>query len=419
MANVKITALPAATVPLAGTEVLEIVQSGISSKVAASAIGNSSNSVRTVATGGTGAATLTGYVKGTGTTPMTAAATIPVADISGTLPVASGGTGRAVGNYSVYSREIHVSVGDGNDTTGDGTLINPVATIAKALTLQTVTRLTIILHPGTYAENPTINTNFTTIFATGLNGGNTQINGTLTVNATTRVSGPIIDNLVIASTANCYVTSCSIRASVVKSGSGYVEILNCEMSDTFTGITVSGTGIVSIVGGKCWFPTVSNAFASVLIKDCYQVVTPVLTAGTLSFDGCVIAAAAPASNAIITSAGTNISLANTFILNSATTGVERISLGGSYSILNLVYDKPNSTFTGSSLNAIDYFQRVNVDNIMFTNLTVATLPSASTSLAGTRAFVTDALTPTFGSTVAAGGAVKTPVYSDGTNWKVG
>jgi hypothetical protein len=47
------------------------------------------------ANGGTGAATLTGYVKGTGTTAMTAAATVPVADISGTLPVASGGTGAA------------------------------------------------------------------------------------------------------------------------------------------------------------------------------------------------------------------------------------------------------------------------------------------------------------------------------------
>jgi hypothetical protein len=46
-----------------------------------------------VASGGTGQTTLTGYVKGTGTTAMTAAATVPVADISGTLPVASGGTG--------------------------------------------------------------------------------------------------------------------------------------------------------------------------------------------------------------------------------------------------------------------------------------------------------------------------------------
>jgi hypothetical protein len=48
-----------------------------------------------VANGGTGAATLTGYVKGAGTGTMTASATIPVADISGTLPVANGGTGAA------------------------------------------------------------------------------------------------------------------------------------------------------------------------------------------------------------------------------------------------------------------------------------------------------------------------------------
>lgn len=51
--------------------------------------------------------------------------------------------------------------------------------------------------------------------------------------------------------------------------------------------------------------------------------------------------------------------------------------------------------------------------------TVATLPSAATSGVGARAFVSDALSPTFGSTVVTGGAVKTPVYSDGTNWKVG
>ena len=51
--------------------------------------------------------------------------------------------------------------------------------------------------------------------------------------------------------------------------------------------------------------------------------------------------------------------------------------------------------------------------------TVATLPSASTSGNGARSHVSDALSPTFGATVAAGGSVSTPVYSDGTNWKVG
>ena len=54
-----------------------------------------------------------------------------------------------------------------------------------------------------------------------------------------------------------------------------------------------------------------------------------------------------------------------------------------------------------------------------TNYTVATLPSAATSGAGARTFVTNALGPTFGATVVGGGAVFTPVYSDGTNWKVG
>jgi hypothetical protein len=51
--------------------------------------------------------------------------------------------------------------------------------------------------------------------------------------------------------------------------------------------------------------------------------------------------------------------------------------------------------------------------------TVATLPSAATAGAGARAFVSDALAPTILTTVAGGGAVKVPVYSDGANWLVG
>jgi hypothetical protein len=75
-----------------------------------------------------------------------------------------------------------------------------------------------------------------------------------------------------------------------------------------------------------------------------------------------------------------------------------------------------------------YFNRIDALNTQLTasgvmppltNYTVATLPSAATSGKGARSFVTDALTPTFGATVVTGGAVAVPVYSDGTNWKVG
>jgi len=51
--------------------------------------------------------------------------------------------------------------------------------------------------------------------------------------------------------------------------------------------------------------------------------------------------------------------------------------------------------------------------------TVATLPSAATAGVGARAFVSDATLAVFASTVAGGGANKVPVYSDGTNWKIG
>ena len=57
--------------------------------------------------------------------------------------------------------------------------------------------------------------------------------------------------------------------------------------------------------------------------------------------------------------------------------------------------------------------------IRFDPVTVANLPAAATAGAGARGFVTDALMPVYGSTVTGGGAVKVPVYSDGTNWIVG
>lgn len=51
--------------------------------------------------------------------------------------------------------------------------------------------------------------------------------------------------------------------------------------------------------------------------------------------------------------------------------------------------------------------------------TVSGLPSASTAGAGARATVSDSSVTTFGTTVSSGGSTVVPVYSDGTNWKVG
>jgi hypothetical protein len=282
-----------------------------------------------------------------------------------TIGVAYGGTGRTVGNYSIYANEIHVGK-DGNDTTGDGTLINPVLTITKALTLIAAGRNTVIVHPGSYSESPTVTSTNTTIATTELTGANTLISGTLTLSAAARVSGIKLTNLTITGSGNTYISNCTVDTQVVKSGTNYVEIINSELQ-CVSGVQITGAGTVSIVGNKCWAVAVSNASANVLIKDCYQVITPSVTAGTLQIDGSAIFAASPASNAVTSSVGSFITLSNNFVLNSAGTNVERVSLAGSYSILNLVYDKTNSTFTGTNLNAIDYFSVLNAETLISSN----------------------------------------------------
>lgn len=52
-------------------------------------------------------------------------------------------------------------------------------------------------------------------------------------------------------------------------------------------------------------------------------------------------------------------------------------------------------------------------------IAVSALPSASTAGEGARYFVTDATATTFASVVAGGGSNNVPVYSDGTNWRIG
>jgi len=50
---------------------------------------------------------------------------------------------------------------------------------------------------------------------------------------------------------------------------------------------------------------------------------------------------------------------------------------------------------------------------------VASLTSAATAGAGARSMVTDATATTFASIVAGGGSNAVPVFSDGTNWRIG
>jgi hypothetical protein len=171
MANVKIPDLTAATTPLAGTELLEIVQSSFSRKVAASDIAATATNVRTVATGGTGAATLTGYVKGNGTSAMTAAATIPFLDLAGRAFAQPSSSADQTGNVSAAT-----AVTFNTDLTGTG--ISVVASTQITFTAAG----TYMLAPSIQFKNTDTNDHDATVWF--------RKNGTNIANSATILSVP-------------------------------------------------------------------------------------------------------------------------------------------------------------------------------------------------------------------------------------
>jgi hypothetical protein len=283
--------------------------------------------------------------------------------------------------FSGYDAEIHVSGVDGNDTTGNGDILKPVATITKALTLVTSSRKTIIVHPGSYTENPSITVQYTTITGPGLIGGNIVISGTVSTSVGCTISGLKMTNLTVTAptgTGNVNILNCEVSGTFTKSSNAtYVVARLCD----FNAASITGAGLVAVFGGNPNFITVNNASANVIVKSAVTV-APVLTAGTLSLVDSVVSAAV--TNAVTSAASSTITLANCQFLTSALTGVAPVVLNGFYSILNCVFDKPNSTLvalsgTGGSTGSIDYFQQVNADRLLMQN---GTAPSVSLSGGG-------------------------------------
>jgi hypothetical protein len=100
------------------------------------------------------------------------------------------------------------------------------------------------------------------------------------------------------------------------------------------------------------------------------------------------------------------------ITNTAGNDFNRIQLGGTAdSFPAIARDGAGIKFTGAAAGLTSH--------IKVPAVAVGSLPAAATAGVGARAFVNDALAPVFGSTVATGGAVAVPVYSDGSAWKVG
>ena len=196
----------------------------------------------TVPYGGTGATTLTGYVKGNGTSAMTASATIPNTDITGLgtmstqnasavaitggtisglgtpLPVASGGSGAAtltgylIGNgTSAYTASATIP---NTDITGLGTM-STQSSDAVTITGGTANGLTI------GASNPAAGI-FTTL----------RFNSTLSANGSTGTAGQVL-------------TSNGASAPTWQSVAGVGTVTSVDGSGGTTGLTLTGGPITA------------------------------------------------------------------------------------------------------------------------------------------------------------------------------
>jgi hypothetical protein len=301
-----------------------------------------------------------------------------------------------------YGSEIHVSP-VAFDNTGNGTIGDPVKTIAKALELAALAfettgigeRKTIILHPGDYVENVTLDTQYIVLTTHESIGKNTSLSGTLTVSKGCTVNGLKMTNLIISATSatgSVDIINCTVSTATTKTSSAYTNFRLCDLSSSTLSIT--GAGSVVLNGGNFGATTVNNASAAVLAKAVITMAPVTLTAGILQLADTVIYSATNTSNAITQSAGSFLTVNNCQTLIPDLSNVSRNSFGGYYSILHSVYDKANSTFGGTSLSAISYSQYINADRLTLNGSTSGATIINATAAAGTTTLTLPAATDT-------------------------
>ena len=307
----------------------------------------------------------------TGGNVLTAGIVSATGNVSGNYFI---GNGRQLTSVSTsFENEIHVAQ-NGNDTSGDGTINYPYLTIQKGVDISAnplTDRRTVVIHPGTYIENVTVTFNNTQIITYDLTGASTTVSGTLTLaNNAQRLAGLKITNLTIAGNTQAYINSCTVTGQLTKSSSGYVEMVDVDMSVSGN-VQITGGGTTLIDSNKIVNLRVANASASVSLRNVNQVYSPEVTAGTLSMFNCFVQASGNTANAITASVGTVLQLFNTTIYNLGLTAPARISVGGFYQLSDTQYDRANSVL-GTSLGAISFFQSANIDSVTVNTTVVAT-----------------------------------------------
>jgi hypothetical protein len=459
MADVKISGLPASTTPLAGTEVLPVVQSGATKQVSVANLtaGRATSALSYAATKDiTASANQGSYSYGTlgysdiniysSYTSSANAYTQKIVQNTNAGAAASVDfvVSNDIGTASTYYGDFGVT-SSGYNTPGQN-IINSASTVY----LQSVTMPLAI---GTLNSNAlSFYTNSTLVgafsaagafsltTALGVASGGTGLatvtagqvlygNGTsalsssanMTFNGTTLTlaNDATISTLTIGKGNSAITTNTALgkgalffnTTGTLNTASGF----ECMVYNT-TGTALTGYGYRALFNN-----TTGNGN--------YAFGSSVLTNNTTGNGNLGVGGGVPStinSALLANTTGSNNTGIGVGSLSSNTTGGSNTGLG--YAAGSQITTGSNNTIIGSNAQASSATaaNEITIGNTSqkvirypLSYSTVANLPSAATVGQAARTFVTDALAPTFGASVAGGGAVFIPVYSDGTNWKVG
>jgi len=318
----------------------------------------------------------------------------------GTTPALSGTTNFGTAGYLLASGGASASptwaatTGTGNVVLSDSPTITTLATITGNLQLT-----------GDTTATQNIATNQTT---NALNiGGAGAASGTITIGRGTTAGAQTIQ---IGGTGNIITVGAASGIQPITIGRSGTALAVVNIN---TG--ASGGKITNIASNSSSGTNTLNIGSTTTGLNIFNVGTSaanqtfnLATDGTISTNSKTLNLATGSSNTVDISLGT-----------AQTTTGTNITIGGDLSsnVINIASNGISSGSQTITIGSTVGTSTITINGLFKQNTyTVATLPTGS---AGSRSFVTNALTPTFGAAVVGGGSVGVPVYHDGTSWKVG
>lgn len=390
----------------------------------------------------------------TGEVPYAAVANaVAGANVTGEVSYAVIANSVAVANVTgivLDQYEIYVSK-NGNDTSGNGTMINPYLTIGKAVSVAG-NGYVVMVRPGGYYEDVSITDKFAVTISSdttaGRQGFTPAIYGNLTVDGNSSsisVKGiGVRDAITHSSNGTLYLTGFqlgtgNVTGSLIKNGSGTLSIQDSSLAivsgGNITPVIVTGSGSVTFSNVAIGLLTVNNATATVNMLDNSTTLQANLAAGSFNiFDSVLYTPANSGFNAINATSGT-LNIRNSVAINPNLTPAKiNVSVPAVVAYDDFYFDRANSNL-GIIANVTIDFQSLRLSNTITAGNVGATgnvsaktaittpIPLANlTAVAGARSFISDAnlaATGNWGIVVGGGGSNIVPVWSDGTNWYIG